>query len=43
LLLQPISFDLLRVESPLALIINGRKSSPGMQAGVEMATFTKSD
>ena len=36
-------FLLVRVESPLVLIINGRKASRELQAGVQMSTFTKTD
>ena len=36
-------FWLVRVESPLVLIINGRKASRDLQAGVQMSTFTKTD
>lgn len=40
---QVISFDLIRVESPLALVINGKKVSAEIQAGIELSTFAKSD
>jgi tetratricopeptide (TPR) repeat protein len=40
---QEIEFDLVRVESPLALIINGKKASADFQAGIELSTFAKSD
>ena len=36
-------FWLVRVESPLVIIINGRKASRELQAGVQMSTFTKTD
>ena len=32
-----------RVESPLVLVINGRKAGRELQAGVRMSTFTKID
>jgi hypothetical protein len=38
-----ISFDLIRVDSPLVLVINGKKASGDIQAGVELSTFTKSN
>ena len=40
---QVITFDLIRVDSPLVLVINGKKAHAEMQAGVELSTFTKSD
>jgi len=40
---QMVSFDLVRVESPLALVINGKKASADLQAGIELSTFAKSD
>lgn len=40
---QVISFDLIRVDSPLVLIINGKKAHSDMQAGIELSTFTKSN
>jgi hypothetical protein len=40
---QLISFDLIRVDSPLVLVINGKKAYSDMQAGVELSTFTKSN
>ena len=40
---QVISFDLIRVDSPLVLVINGKKACADMQAGVELSTFTKSN
>ncbi len=40
---QVVEFDLIRVESPLALIINGKKASADLQAGIELSTFAKSD
>jgi len=40
---QSLSFDLVRVESPLALVINGKKASGDLQAGIELSTFAKSD
>ena len=42
-MLQAVAFDLIRVESPLALIINGKKASADFQAGIELSTFAKSD
>merc|ERR1711874_85987 len=35
------TFKLVRVESPLVLVINGKKASRDLQAGVQMSTFTK--
>jgi len=35
-------FGLVRVESPLVLVINGKKASKDLQAGVQMTSFTKS-
>ena len=35
-------FGLVRVESPLVLVINGKKAGKDLQAGVQMTTFTKS-
>ena len=43
LIFQLIAFDVIRVESPLALIINGKKASSDFQAGIELSTFAKSD
>lgn len=40
---QAYSFQLVRVESPLVLVINGKKASRELQAGVQMSTFTKTD
>ena len=40
---QMISFDVIRVESPLNLVINGKKASADFQAGIELSTFAKSD
>ena len=40
---QSLLFDLVRVESPLALVINGKKASGDLQAGIELSTFAKSD
>jgi len=40
---QKVVFDLVRVESPLGLIINGKKASADLQAGIELSTFAKSD
>jgi len=37
------SFSLVRVESPLVLVINGKKAGRELQAGVQMSTFTKTD
>ncbi len=31
-------FDLVRVDSPLVLVINGKKASADMQAGVRLST-----
>lgn len=39
---KTIYFDLVRVESPLVLVINGKKASQDFQAGIQMSTFTKS-
>jgi len=36
-------FSLVRVESPLVLVINSRKAARELQAGVQMSTFTKTD
>merc|ERR1719350_1070389 len=36
-------FSLVRVESPLVLVINSRKAGRELQAGVRMSTFTKTD
>ena len=36
-------FDMVRVESPLVLVINGKKAGRDLQAGVQMSTFTKTD
>jgi len=36
-------FSMVRVESPLVLVINGRKAGRELQAGVQMSTFTKTD
>ena len=36
-------FNLVRVESPLVLIINSRKAGRDLQAGVQMLTFTKTN
>ena len=36
-------FSLVRVESPLVLVINSRKASRELQAGVQMSTFTITD
>jgi len=36
-------FSLVRVESPLVLVINGRKAGRELQAGVQMSTFTITD
>ena len=38
-----IKFSLVRVESPLVLVINSRKAARELQAGVQMSTFTKTD
>jgi len=35
-------FGIIRVESPLVLVINGKKAGKELQAGVQMTTFTKS-
>ena len=40
---QEIAFDVIRVESPLVLVINGKKASNDFQAGIELSTFAKSD
>jgi len=39
---QEYKFGVVRVESPLVLVINGKKASKDLQAGVQMTTFTKS-
>eukprot|EP00095_Tigriopus_kingsejongensis_P002947 maker-scaffold2090_size21136-snap-gene-0.3 protein:Tk02947 transcript:maker-scaffold2090_size21136-snap-gene-0.3-mRNA-1 annotation:"tetratricopeptide repeat protein 5-like" len=39
---KEIAFDLVRVESPLILVINGKKAAQDYQAGVQMSTYTKS-
>jgi len=36
-------FNMVRVESPLVLVINGKKAGRELQAGVQMSTFTKTD
>ena len=36
-------FSMVRVESPLVLVINGKKAGRELQAGVQMSTFTKTD
>jgi len=36
-------FNLVRVESPLVLVINSRKAGRDLQAGVQMLTFTKTN
>jgi len=40
---QTVKFDLIRVESPLVLVINGKKAGSDFQAGIQLSTFTKSD
>jgi len=40
---EEIAFDVIRVESPLVLVINGKKASNDFQAGIELSTFAKSD
>ena len=40
---QHVAFELIRVESPLALVINGKKAGSDFQAGIQLSTFTKSD
>lgn len=40
---KDMKFDLVRVESPLVLVINGKKAARDLQAGVQMSTFTKTD
>lgn len=40
---QVYEFDLVRVESPLVLVINGKKAAADLQAGIELSTFAKSD
>ena len=42
-ILQIVKFDLIRVESPLVLVINGKKAGSDFQAGIQLSTFTKSD
>ena len=36
-------FNMVRVESPLVLVINAKKAARDLQAGVQMSTFTKTD
>jgi len=38
---KSINFGLIRVESPLNLVINGKKASRDLEAGAEMSTFMK--
>jgi len=38
-----VKFQMIRVESPLVLVINGKKASRDFQAGVQMSSFTKND
>lgn len=40
---SPYKFSMVRVESPLVLVINGKKAGRELQAGVQMSTFTKTD
>merc|ERR1711936_121836 len=40
---EMITLDVIRVESPLVLVINGKKASADFQAGIELSTFAKSD
>ena len=40
---QAVKFDLVRVDSPLGLVINGKKANTEFQAGIQLSTFTKSD
>ena len=40
---QIISLDVIRVESPRDLVINGKKASGDFVAGIELSTFAKSD
>ena len=42
-LFQVVKFDVIRVESPLVLVINGKKANTEFQAGIQLSTFTKSD
>jgi len=37
-----IKFGIVRVESPLVLVINGKRASRELQAGVQITTYTKS-
>ena len=37
-----VEFDLVRVDSPLVLVINGKKAAQDLQAGVRLSTFAKS-
>jgi hypothetical protein len=37
-----VDFDLIRVESPLVLVINGKKAARDLQAGIELSTFATS-
>lgn len=40
---EMISLDVIRVESPRDLVINGKKASGDFVAGIELSTFAKSD
>lgn len=40
---ETFPFWLVRVESPLVMVVNGRKAGRELQAGVQMSTFTKTD
>jgi len=40
---QAVKFDLVRVDSPLGLVINGKKANSDFQAGIQLSTFTKND
>ena len=37
---KPIEFGLIRVESPLVLVINGKKAGRDMVAGIELSTVS---
>ncbi|XP_040579800.1 tetratricopeptide repeat protein 5 isoform X2 [Lepeophtheirus salmonis] len=40
---KDIKFNLVRVESPLVLVINGKKAPSELQAGIQLSTFTKAN
>ena len=39
---EEFEFGLIRVDSPLVLVINGKKAAQDLQAGIQLSTFTKS-